>query len=712
MTTPTSVFDRIFERARQSRLPARIESAQKDLYDLHPDLRYRIPLIRVSSDEQAADLSGFTSTARYYAVNGWVNKAIRILADNLSPLYVRVTRGAGKDVKPLDDHELTMRLQSPNPDQGAVGLWKEWVTDQMLGGEWGLEVVKGRAGSKVLELWPRQPQHITVHAGALGRRYRRDDGEGEPYRLEPDQMVHFKFYNPLNPWRGLAPISAIRNGILIDQMAQAWSRLFFKNQARPDFAVIAPEGITKTEKKEMALELDIEHGGDNVHRPIILEHGITDIKTFSYAPKDLEWLAQREWSRDEVGGVFGVPDEIMGYGKDTYENFNTADRVLWTLTIIPLVRFRDDVLTRFFRNAGVLQADEQIETDLSEVPQLQEDRSAKLEQWNLLVNQGVPGQVASEFLGLDLPDYPSGNVGHLPFGLIPVGRSRPQPAADREGRESARKARKKTVFPEYGSRAHELMWQAKQARANDYVADMQRALKREFQRQQSDVARKLRNSRVFGRGQFKTNGTAVKDLPPVEELFDRDTEAKKFIEALRKSVEDAIAGIGEAELGDLGGGEFDIDAPAVRDGIELMLETVSTKVNDTTWNELIDLFQEAEAEGLGIPAMQERLSAYFGDRKSDWQTERIARTTMTGAANFGSNEAWSQSGVVDEHMWISALLPDRTRDEHAAAHGQVVKLGERFTVGGESLRYPGDPEGRPENIVNCLCVDVAVVAED
>jgi hypothetical protein len=84
---------------------------------------------------------------------------------------------------------------------------------------------------------------------------------------------------------------------------------------------------------------------------------------------------------------------------------------------------------------------------------------------------------------------------------------------------------------------------------------------------------------------------------------------------------------------------------------------------------------------------------------------------MTGSANFASNEAWTQSGVVDDHMWISALLPDRTRDAHAAAHGQTVKLGERFTVGGESLRYPGDPEGRPDNIINCLCVDVAVIAE-
>ena len=73
------------------------------------------------------------------------------------------------------------------------------------------------------------------------------------------------------------------------------------------------------------------HGAQNAHKPIVLEQGVTDIKTFSFAPKDMEWLEQRKLSRDEVGAVFGVPDEIMGYGKDTFENFDAADRVLWTL---------------------------------------------------------------------------------------------------------------------------------------------------------------------------------------------------------------------------------------------------------------------------------------------------------------------------------------------------------------------------------------------
>ena len=58
-------------------------------------------------------------------------------------------------------------------------------------------------------------------------------------------------------------------------------------------------------------------------RPVVQEEGVTDIKTFYFVHKDIEWMEQRRFDRDEVAELFGVPDEIMGFGRDTYENFET-----------------------------------------------------------------------------------------------------------------------------------------------------------------------------------------------------------------------------------------------------------------------------------------------------------------------------------------------------------------------------------------------------
>lgn len=724
----TNIFDRIIERARG-----------KTLADLYPDQADREPLLRINSDEESAVLnsSSFVTAANSYAGHMWTHRAVEILANNIAPLPLRVARGPKGAVEYPANHPANAFLDNPNPSLAPEDLWKQWTTDLMLGGEEGMEVSWSSNRSKPLELWPRQPDQFTVRPESI--RYRRvayykiDDGAGDPYTVQPDSFIHWKFYNPMQPFRGLAPITAIRLSVMIDQLAQAWTRLFFRNQARPDFAVIAPEGTTKTEKEEMMNQLAIDlSGGYGVHKPIILEDGVTDIKTFSWAPKDLEWVTQREMSRDEVAAIFGVPDEIMGYGRNTYENFDTAERVIWTLTLMPICRFRDGTLTRYLRSVKMLAPNERIETDTSEVQQLQEEKSGKIDQMVKLFGMGVPVDMAADYTDSGLPPVPGGKTGYLPIGLVPVGTSlslrapaqTPKPAPPPEPEDEPPDEEEpadedepgKSVTPkhksllEYGSAEHEQVYKALQDRIESPVREIQRIVKREFQRQQNEINRKLRDGKSFGRGRW------VKDperIPTPQELFDLQAEIDKFIEALDDAVFGAVEDIGAAEFSGLGiAGVFDINRPEVQAAVDYILRTVAEKTNNTTWTGLTDLFREAEEAGEGIPAIQERLSEYFGDRKSDYQTERVARTTATSISNAGSYEAWKQSEVVKGKTWISALQPNRTREAHAAAHGQTVGLNELFLVDGENLMYPGDPQGSPGNIINCLCAAIAVVEEE
>lgn len=55
--------------------------------------------------------------------------------------------------------------------------------------------------------------------------------------------------------------------------------------------------------------------------------------------------------------------------------------------------------------------------------------------------------------------------------------------------------------------------------------------------------------------------------------------------------------------------------------------------------------------------------------------------------------------------WL-AVLDDRTRDAHRDAEGQVVPVDGFFIVGGNPMRFPGDPMGGADNVVNCRCMMV------
>lgn len=81
---------------------------------------------------------------------------------------------------------------------------------------------------------------------------------------------------------------------------------------------------------------------------------------------------------------------------------------------------------------------------------------------------------------------------------------------------------------------------------------------------------------------------------------------------------------------------------------------------------------------------------------------RIARTEAHTALERGAWEAANSLRVRVTKDWVSrgdALV----RSAHAEAHGQTREINEDFIVGGELMRYPGDPRASARNNANCRC---------
>lgn len=390
----------------------------KDLLAQHPELENITPVLSMrASDQVQSGASNYGRAADDFVNHIWVQKAVRVWADSIAPLRVRVIDLDTE--REMHKHTVSRLLANPNPVMSASDVWRWWATDMGLGGESGLEFVKNPAG-EIIRLYPRQPDFFNVRPHPTRYRYYEvksyilDPDSSNPWEVPPDEFLHFKFYNPQSVWRGLSPAAAVRLGVVIDQLVQVWSRTFFGNNARPDFAIYAKEGITKNEKREIEKELAEKFGADklNSHKPIILENGITDVKTLSYPRKDLEWLDQRRFSRDEIGAIWNVPDEIMGFGRNTFENFDTAERVLWSLAMINLINFRDDKLNHFFRSNGRLDRHEHISTDISKVWALRRAAAIQMQDAEALARMGVPFNRIDELLKLGVGAIPGGDAPH------------------------------------------------------------------------------------------------------------------------------------------------------------------------------------------------------------------------------------------------------------------------------------------------------------
>jgi hypothetical protein len=433
----------------------------------------------------------------------------------------------------------------------------------------------------------------------------------------------------------------------------------------------------------------------------VLEKGIVDIKELSFPPADMQWIDQRKLARDEVAGLLGVPDILMGFGADAYDTETkrlAALRALWTLTLLPLLMMRDRGLVTFFtKRKPLLKAGQTIATDLREVDVLKADVKPKAEAAKIFWAMGAPFNQLDERLALGVGPIPGGDQGYLPFSVYPAGAS-PGPERERDEDETpalrfpggGKKA------PEYGSALHRALMRRVDLILEPIEARLRRELKKYFQRQQNDFMEALR-----AEVKVKVKDDLPFSLPPLGSLFDVEGETGALVVVLEPHVlamfEQSGAAAMDLVLGD--GSLFDITHEGVREAIEYIIETHSELVVDGTFEALVGIFDEAAREGWDFVKLSDALSEYYTGRKSTAQTARIARTVGIGSNNGASVQAYAQSGVVYGHEWLAAL-DDLVRPTHRDAHGQFRPLSGRFEVGAGLLRWPGDPEGPAAEVVN------------
>lgn len=629
-----------YHQARVRRAAGRF----KAFADLYPDLAYREHIYSSSAQFAAAEADSYVGAAKLHKSYVWVRKAITLYAQNIAPLPVRVVDANGKA---LTDHPLTLRYQAPNDRMPAPRYWAKLITHKLLSGECFTEIVDDTRG-RPAEFWPRRPDKVQIAPDGSRpgypavAHYHLDELPDGQQDLPPESVIHEMFENPLSEWRGLGPIPAVLAGITLDLFAQAQAQGFYKNQARPDYAITARELQTPDERKRLEAQVDEKYGlgGTRSGKPIILEEG-QDIKILSFPEKDLSSLEQRRFSRDEVAAVFGIPDILMGFGADTYdteEKREAALAILWALGLLPFVMDRDEIETHFWRTVRpMLSSGQRVATDLSGVAVLQEKIGPKLENAKQFWGMGVPYNLIDQLLRLGTGPIPGGDVGYLPMNLVPGD----QLALPPEGQASARGLLTKDRRPaatRTGAALQRIRMQVArrmEPAINEYFNDLADRV----------VARARASDKAVGNGR----GPLVVKLPTVADLLLRtdETALRELFKSWSVEVCSASWGTWNLALGvDVA---FEQSDPAVVAAVKQSGSRV-TDINETTRDAIRGVLQTGAEQGWTIDQLVEGVGEDAGLRdvvaeSYAGRSRAIARTELGMAQNVASFERYDSAGV-------------------------------------------------------------------
>lgn len=500
-----------------------------------------------------------------------------------------------------------------------------------------------------------------------GERYYEYDVAGTLRKFSKEEIVHFRFPNPLSDLRGMGPVEAGRKKINLIEYMEEYQLALLGSRAIPPGYLKLEEEILPKEAKKLRASWKKQYGGiEKAGEIAVLGRGSEFVKLIM-SPEDLQFLASVEFTEDQLGAMFGLSPYKLGRVKDVNRaNAYELEKTYQKQTITPRLVMRDISLTEeclqkydkklFAKHPVVVPQDEEFEL--------------KKDQTLFSTAAITPNQIAKKW---GYEPFPGGDVRLIAFNLVPLDTvSFAPPEPDKMIKSyPACSYRNKEWKEQY--------WKAYVGRTIKQERGMISVLRRFFESQKDEV---ISNLHKFG----KSYKAAEVYLPS------SDAADRKIIAILKPIILANVVKGGESLAIDFhlfAEGEFEANTIFIENFFKSR-EMLIKNINETTFEKLTTVINEAVNNGETIAEISQKVERVYTEAKG-FRSRNIARTEVNTSVNFGHMEAMRQAAI-DEKEWVTAG-DERVRDTHIMNQNDgCIPMEHSFSGTGES--YPGEYQCR------------------
>ncbi len=321
-------------------------------------------------------------------------------------------------------------FDTPNPHMTRSQLWESTCIYLGEGGEcfW---ILEGKGDDRLENEVPEEilptgrsgwePIVDKTKKALTGwKRRARFGGLESESKFELHEVIQFRYFNPEDPLRGLAPIRPASLDIRADHRASLFNNQFFVHGAQLGGVLTSEKSLNPRQVREIREQFEQRHGGvTKAFKTAVLEGGVKFTET-GVRQRDMQFIQLRNMSRDIILAVLGVPKSEVGVLEDVNRATATVSkRTMWENTIIPKLTYIEDLLwSALFRpTTGELFWGF---FDFSQVEALRDDLLVKTEVFTKLAAVGYPINVLAPRLEMGLPALDWGNVWWAPQNVVPI----------------------------------------------------------------------------------------------------------------------------------------------------------------------------------------------------------------------------------------------------------------------------------------------------
>lgn len=244
---------------------------------------------------------------RLAITSSWIYSDIDLIAKEASRAKLEVHSQQGEELVAEVDHEFERLMAQPNPFMSRSFLKRYTLTWWLLRGEAYWWIVPDQAG-EVAQLWPIPANRMAPIPDKTGyiSGYSYTAKHGEPPEFIPPEIVcFFRLPNPFDYHRGMSPLTAYSKALETDMGAQDWNKGIFTDGIPFRTILSMPLNASKPDRARFQQEIRDEF--ESRKRILIASGGDIKAQELGASSRDMEFLAGREFTREEIDRVFGVP---------------------------------------------------------------------------------------------------------------------------------------------------------------------------------------------------------------------------------------------------------------------------------------------------------------------------------------------------------------------------------------------------------------------
>lgn len=668
------------------------------------------------------------------AYKGTAYACINAISQDVSNIRLKLYRRKGNEIKEVEEHEALSLLRYVNDFSTMYDLFEATQIFMETSGE-SFWLFLRDTKKRIAEIWVLRPDWMTVLPSKSkvikGYKYR-PGGMHEELTFEPEDILHFKYFNPARMTRGKGTVQAAAMEIDLDDFSANYTRNFFFNSAVPNLLIKFKKNLTTDQINQFITQWESKFRGQNQSHKVAAIGGDVETEHLNDDLTKMGLVEQRKYARDSIMSIFKVPKSIIGITEDVNRaNAEATVRAYMERVIDPKMQKLVVQLNEFYLpNWG----DDLFFDYESPVPQ---DEDLKLRTYKSgLGGEGLPWMTINEVRDMEnLPPVSGGDVIYIPFGMqaqngeekgIFGGKTKWRKVRELKLRRTKKAKSVKTHLPIPTKKLQDIRAEAEKKNVKIKVKKILslavKETEKEIQREgywlkliaRTDVWEGLVVDKLFKlfdaqesyvTGQLGSKKAWHTKTDIARFLFDLVSENAKW----SKELEPVIAGIiqeqGREALTMLGlTSDIDMSQKRVTDYLKEFSGDLIKGINEVTLDRLRNELSEGVSKDESVPELKGRVETVFTSAKGA-RSEKIARTEVLRASNFGSREGYKQSGVIKKMEWLTAL-DDRTCPICQPMNGKQISMRAKFDVNGAGRI--DHPPAHP----NCRCTIIPILNDE